>query len=177
VKRITVIESNIPIDLIIGLRDTFGLRRFIETGTCSGATTALAALAFPQVDTIEIVSSLYEDACERFRGCSHVRCHHGDTREWLRTLDIEAIEPALFYLDAHTPWDGCPIEVAYPLDEELRILGTLHSKHCIVIDDNAPENMRHALAGWIGEVFGSAQFCAIAPGPCDWKHWRLEATA
>ena len=168
---VTQIHSNFPVDLMIGLRNTFGLMRFIETGTSTGATTAMAALAFPRVDTVEFMGFKVSQSEIRFRGCPHVHCCHADTRDWLPKFDWPDLEPSLIYLDAHAPYNGCPTDVAFPLQEELEIIGGLHGKHCIVVDDNRPETLHVPFECPV--KFGTYQFVVLAPGPCGWKTWHL----
>jgi len=169
---VTQIQSNFPVDLMVGLRDTFGLKRFIETGTSTGATTAMAALAFPRVDTVELVAAKYQQSLARFKGCPHVHCYHGDTREWIQQFDWATLEPSLVYLDAHAPYPDCPFEVAFPLQHELNVIGRgLQGKHCIVVDDNRPDSL--AVPFDYPQQFGTSQFVALVPGPCDWQKWHL----
>lgn len=172
--QVTQISSNFPVDLMIGLRDTFGLRQFIETGTSNGHTTQMAALAFPKVQTIEINQKQQEASRRKFRNQPHVTCHLGDTRDWIKTLDFAAMPPTLIYLDAHCAGSDYPEESQLPLAEELSAIGSLYGKHCIVIDDNSPEVMEPLIKHLGGFVFGVKQFCVVTPQPCAWQLWQLE---
>jgi hypothetical protein len=160
---------------MVGLRDAFGLKCFIETGTNRGHTTQMAGLAFREVHTVEIDPERFAAAVEKFRGMPGVHCHLGDTRQWMRAAwDFAAMPPSLIYLDAHWPDGDWSDEVANPLAEELSIIGSLYGKHCIVIDDNSPADMEPLVKHFTPHVFGVKQFCVLAPGPCDWRNWTLE---
>jgi len=175
--------SNFPIELMLGLRDRFGLQQFVETGTCKGGTASLAALAFPSVKTVEISPERYYDVCKKFAHLQHVSCSQNDSRDFLKFFPWQRTRPALIYLDAHClPEDVSEADygpgVAKPLADELKIIGSLYGKHCLVIDDFPLEAVRPMLADWdcfifggSGEAPGSYQFSVAIPEPCEYEKW------
>jgi hypothetical protein len=174
-NHVTEIHSNFPISLMIGLRNRFGLQRFIETGTCWGGTASMAAMAFPMVDTVEIMAERYSNALMRFAEIPHVHCHLADSREFLRTFDWAQLSPSLIYLDAHCP-DGEPDPewkdgYATPLWDEFQIIGSLYRKHCIVVDDTPVAGTKQFVVGWDCFMFGTEQFSVLTPDSCNWELW------
>lgn len=169
----TEIHSNFPIALMLGLRDTFGLQRFVETGTCWGGTASLAALAFPRVDTVEIMPERHQAAVDKFAGCPNVICHLGDSREFVAGHDWPDMPPTLIYLDAHWPVGEFSYSPGFeaPLESELKSIGSLHGRHCIVVDDIAPEHFRPKVQGWDCHIFGTEQFCVMTPQACEYEGW------
>lgn len=182
--QLTNIHSNFLPAVMIGLRDAFGLQQFVETGTCTGGTSTLAALAFPKVLTAEIAPNLYEIAVANLRGLPNVKCLLSDSRDMLRATDWSAEPPTLFYLDAHRETggevDGYTYPVPCPLLEELKIIGGLYDRHCIVVDDYHLDYVLTVTANW-PQAYGfngkerfvpsHHRWCAITPGPCDWQQW------
>lgn len=127
------------LDLLRGMARA-SLTVFVETGTFEGRTTALAALRFPVVHTIELSPHYHVRALDRFRGQRHVRCHLGSSAEVVARLAQEIPEPAFWYLDAH--WfrpskRGLPpvAEGPLPLWGELAALAHRTVPDLIVVDD------------------------------------------
>lgn len=170
---VTEIVSNFPVGLMLGLRDHFNLKRFVETGTNRGDTTMMAAMAFGRVDTVEIDRERYAAACRSFASLGHVTCWLSESGAWFEEHASGLVEPTLFYLDAHG-LEHSSQDVNFPLKRELSIIGGLHEKHCIVIDDNPPEAVLPLVSGWDCFAFGTDQFCVFTPGPCSWKQWNLD---
>ena len=178
------IRSNLLPAVLTGLRDRFGLQQFVETGTCGGNTSTLAALAFPKVFTAEIMPHFHAIAKTALRGFPHVSCFLIDSRDMLRQTDWSAEPPTMFYLDAHRETsgevNGCTYPVPCPLLEELTIIGGLYGKHCIVIDDYFSDFISPVVSLWPNaHAFNGKErfepshhrWCAVTPAPCNWQDW------
>jgi len=132
----TELVSTLPTWLLTQLRDQFRLRYFVETGTCSGRTTQLAALAFERVWTVEYCRwSFSEQVQARLGRHPNVEIGIGDSRLFLHDLFSQLDQPTLFFLDAH--WSGQddqrpPVEC--PLIDELAML-QLEGRHVVIVDD------------------------------------------
>lgn len=91
--------------LLKDLRDFFGLKIFIESGTNFGNTSANAAQIFQKVYTVEIFPEFYANAQIRFKNHTNVFLLLGDSGVIFRDLIPEQREEGiLFYLDGH--FDG-----------------------------------------------------------------------
>jgi hypothetical protein len=133
------IRLGIPQDLAIKLRDTFGLRYFIETGTYKGGTAKWALQNFKKVWTIEGWPEYWEKAHASFGYLENINCLFGDSRDLLpKVLEEVGDEPALLWLDAHWLGNsvvsaGTPGECA--LKEELEAIKKSGVQHFVLIDD------------------------------------------
>lgn len=116
---------------------TFGLRLFVETGTCLGETAEWMARAGFRVWTIELDASLYTKARSRLARYPAVTVVKGDSADILPRLVHEIEEPALFWLDAHWSGEGTAREtVDSPVMCEIdSILRHRVTGHVILIDD------------------------------------------
>jgi len=167
--------SNLPRSVMLGLRDTFQLTQFMETGTCDGNTALMAAAAFSRVITIEIVPMYHSLALQKLSALGHVQAILGDSRDVLRSRDWSSEPPTLFYLDAHKTND---IPFMYPVNcpllDELRIIGGLHGKHCIVVDDYGIAAVNPVASEWECASYEHRHghtWSALTPVPCDWDGW------
>jgi hypothetical protein len=130
----------IPQNLALSLRDRFGLKYFVETGTYHGKTAAWAAQHFKRVWTIEINEEFHEEAKSLYGHMEKIAFVLGDSRIALPTILESLAIPTLFYLDAHWTPDlntPRPDHGECPLREELALIHA-HDKagmHVIVIDD------------------------------------------
>jgi len=120
----------------VWLRDTFGIRTFVETGTNEADTAVWAADEFEHVITIEGSESLHQTAVSTFGWRRNIRFVHGDSRrmlpEVLRRLDA----PAIFWLDAH--WCGMDTYGSgneCPVLDELKALNAWDTPHIVLVDD------------------------------------------
>jgi hypothetical protein len=93
------------------LRDRFGIKTIVETGTCLGSSTIFFAKHFENVITIEANLEYQEIAIERCKkeGIDNVEFLLGDSSKILfdsiRKLGNETV---MFFLDAH--WgNNCPL--------------------------------------------------------------------
>jgi hypothetical protein len=93
-----------PKALMLALRDAFGVRCFLETGTHQGATAARASQHFEHVVTIEASETLYRAAVAAHGHLDNLRLVLGDTRSVL-SGEVERLDgPAVVWLDSH--WSG-----------------------------------------------------------------------
>jgi hypothetical protein len=125
-----------PHKLILDLKDQFGVKQFIETGTFLGNTAVWAAAHFERVQTIEFSREIYEQTCAQHSNIPNINFHFGDSRAVLPTIMSGLTEPALFWLDGH--WSG---GLTYgetdecPLIDELEVINTSPHAHFLLIDD------------------------------------------
>lgn len=87
------------------LKEHFGLRSFVETGTHEGKGLDFAIeIGFEQYHSCDIVQKYAEPAFYKYGGNQgSVQIFHGDSLAFLRQLP-QGIGPTLFWLDAHQPW-------------------------------------------------------------------------
>jgi len=130
----------IPQNLALSLRDRFGLKYFVETGTHHGKTASWAAQHFKRVWTIEVDERFHREAKSLYGHQEKIAFVLGDSRVALPTIIESLAIPTLFYLDAHWTPDleiPRPDSGECPLLEELKLIHT-HERapmHVIVIDD------------------------------------------
>lgn len=132
------VHHGIPRKLALELRDRYGLKVFIETGSYVGGTLFWASFHFRKVIGIEI-SRFYYEFCKRTcGGAKNVVLIRGDSRiELSRALSL-AESPALVWLDAHWSSDleaDKPEMGECPLLYELMALNIDGRPHVILIDD------------------------------------------
>lgn len=129
-------RNGAPEDLVLLLKERFGLTHFIETGTCHGDTAAWAAKHFPKVTTVEFSEKFYKEASERYKHLSNIDFRFQDSREACRQLAPTLDRPALFWIDSH--WcgdDAFGKNDQCPLLEEIDILNQSKITHFLLIDD------------------------------------------
>jgi len=125
-----------PKQLVLDLRDMFGIRTFIETGTNKAETSVWASGEFEKVVTIEGYEPLYRRAVETFGDRKNIRFLLGDSRKHIIDICSSLTEPAVFWLDAH--WCG---EHTFGDADECPLLGELEAlnsspiPHVVMIDD------------------------------------------
>jgi len=61
-----IIRPGPPIDIILKLKETYGIKRFIETGSYIGDTAYWASKIFEQVITIEFLKNFYDQVIEKY---------------------------------------------------------------------------------------------------------------
>jgi len=132
------VHHGIPQKLALELRDSYGLKVLIETGSYVGGTLFWASQYFERVIGIEI-SRFYYEFCKRIcGGAKNVVLIRGDSRtELSRALSL-AKSPALVWLDAHWSSDlesKKPERGECPLLDELKALNADGRPHVILIDD------------------------------------------
>lgn len=142
-----------PRPLLQALRETAGLRVFVETGTAAGDTANMAGDVFDTVITLEADQATYEAAHERLSGRKGILPLYGDSRELLPNLLPRLAKPALFWLDAHFcggesfgRGDECPLLA------EIAAIVASPLTHILLIDDarlfTAPPPPPHVAAQW-----------------------------
>jgi hypothetical protein len=104
---------------------------FVETGTFRGDGVERALEDYRMVFSVEADETLYRHAIKRFAGNPRVKLVHGDSGEFLESLEI--FQPVVFYLDAH--WYGKGDETPLPLLRELRAISKRPYKDVVIIDD------------------------------------------
>jgi hypothetical protein len=87
---------------VLGLRDAFGVKSFVETGTYLGGTLAKLCDDFDSLDSIELSSDYYAHAMKRFAKQRRVRLTNADSASGLQVvLKRLSLDPAIIWLDAH----------------------------------------------------------------------------
>lgn len=129
------ISSNIPGPLVHRLRRKWRINFFVETGTCHGDTTELAAIMFDQVWSCDIDGDLIDKARERLHEYPGVSLSVESSPDFLRRIKPQVCQPVMYWLDAH--WCGGPTKPVRecPLLDELRAIETLNGHSVILIDD------------------------------------------
>jgi hypothetical protein len=142
-----------PRELISSLKQGFGIRTFVETGTHLGATAHWASELFESVVTVEMSEHYYRLAVERYGGNPRIKFIQGDSRVSLEKTIPGLAPPILFWLDAH--WSGgetAGVEAACPLLEELGVINRAAGDAFILIDDArmflAPPAPPHRAEQW-----------------------------
>ncbi len=141
-----------PPELAEMLRDTLGLKVFVETGTLTGLTTKWAADRFERAITIEASKHYFDMAQEDFKRYTNINAIFGDTSQELAKM-VGGLPPTLFFLDAH--WSGGETagqDSECPLLTELGLIMPWFRKHAIMIDDARlflqPPAYPHRLEEW-----------------------------
>ena len=146
------ISSNIPGPLVNRLRRKWRINFFVETGTCHGDTTELAAIMFDQVWSCDIDGSLIEQARTRLSQYPGVKLSVEASPDFLRRIKPQLCQPVMYWLDAH--WCGGPVKPAKecPLLEEIKAIQSLSGHSVILIDDieliESPPPSPHDPAQW-----------------------------
>ena len=127
----------VKIGMLAHYMRTYGLKKFIETGTFRGSTLhKMARLGF-DCTSIELADGLYEAAIAKFAHYPNVKLIHGDSGVVIPKILETLNEPALFWLDGH--YSGGPTaqgDKFTPVAEELdAILRHPISGHVVLIDD------------------------------------------
>jgi hypothetical protein len=144
--------GSIPSLLAAQLRDAFGLRRAVETGTYLGTGARTLAGIFDEVVTIELSPELAAQAQRSLDDCVNVSVIQGDSRVVLAKVVNDEI-PSLYWIDGH--WSGgltAGQESECPILEEISAIRQGPSDSCVLIDD-------------------ARLFVAAPPPPHDPAHW------
>ena len=141
--------------LIRYLKQLLPLSIFVETGTFEGESVAKARPFFEKLYTVELSDEYYAKAAERFKGCSDIYVHHGDSVQFLQKLRPELKDKSVIYwLDAH--WciaDGTAGHKSQcPLLHELEAIDNLNSQSIVLVDDAryflCPPPVPHEISQW-----------------------------
>ena len=130
------------------IRESHGLKSFVETGTGEGAAVRQALLSgFKSIHSIELVPELAAAARAKFSRHPEVHIHCGESAELLTGILKQLPEgPALFWLDAHFPgadygmgeYEGDPdVGRRLPLAREVEVIKAARKgeRDVILIDD------------------------------------------
>jgi hypothetical protein len=158
-KSTASIPCGPPESLVLQLRDSCGVRCFIEGGTFRAKTAKWAASHFRQVITIEASRILFDQLKPQHHVFPNINFLFGDTRDLLPAI-VEALDgPAVFWLDSHwSAGDTFGVNDECPLLKELEIIESSPREHIILIDDarlfTQPPPAPHDPAAWptFGEI-------------------------
>jgi hypothetical protein len=134
-QKVGLINQGVPEEYALLLRDEFGIRCFVETGTFYGRTAKWAAKRFERVVTIELSEPLYRHAAEALAPYDNVALLLGDTRQHLREL-APTLPPSIIWLDAH--YSGGATEGQgdeCPLLGEIEALAPAWERSYVLVDD------------------------------------------
>ncbi len=130
-------------------------RRFVETGTFRGDSTAIGLKVFEECWSVELSPALFEAARQRFADEPRLRLFQGESPAFLKS-QAEAFRssPTVFWLDAH--WCAADHTAGEdsqsPLLEELQALAPLHADGVVLIDDArlylSPPPAPHRVGDW-----------------------------
>lgn len=127
-----------PEELLLGIRNRFGIDTFVETGTYEGRTAAWASGHFRRVLTVELSPIMFDRAVVGLSRLGNVESANEDSVSFLRGVVDELDRPAIFWLDAHwcggAPTAGAPHSPC-PLLGELAEINRSPRDNFILIDD------------------------------------------
>lgn len=130
-------------ELLIYLGGLFGLKTFIETGTCDGGTLGGVYKYFDHCYSIELSDYYYKRSCERFLDIKNVHLIRGNSairlRQLLNDYRVVTKDDILIWLDAHSS-GGLTANEGDPLPEEIRTIVELSPDSLVVIDDEPNDN-------------------------------------
>ena len=151
----------LPPQMMRDLRDRYGLKQFVETGTASGRTAMQALAYFDQVTTCELSFAQFCVLKSRLPEPpppKRLILLNMDSPRMLRDVFANpGCLPALVWLDAHY-CGGPKLGPECPLLDELRAVGGTRGRHVILIDDARlfvnPPPPPHDASQWptIGEI-------------------------
>lgn len=87
--------------IVLEYASTFGVGTFIETGTYRGDMVYAMKNQFHAIISIELSTTLWKQAKDRFRDCPHIDIQQGDSGEVLPQLLSDISSTCLFWLDGH----------------------------------------------------------------------------
>jgi len=164
-----------PAELVLTLKQRYGVEHFVETGTYYAQTALWAAQHFKRVTTIEYSKGIYDEVCKKYGSSNpNIEFVFGDSKSQLKIIVPELKEPCIFWLDAH--WSGGKTYGAddeCPLITELEIINRSEMNHFIFIDDArlflSPPPRPHRVGQWpsISSIIsvlqsGKSRYIAIA---------------
>jgi predicted O-methyltransferase YrrM len=115
----------------------YGLKVLVETGTALGEMVEAMKYRFDKIYSIELSEEFFRDAKQKFASEEHIKLIQGDSGKVLERIMKELDQPALFWLDAHSPAGiNAKGDKISPIYEELtQILEAKDLGHVIIIDD------------------------------------------
>lgn len=120
---------------VLKLKEQFGIKSVIETGTYHGDTTIFFAENFSEVYTCELIEDNYKQALTRLNYYKNVSANLGGSETVLAPMIEAATKPVLIFLDAH--W------YKNPLLGELDIIAKAGIKPVLLIHDFKTDNPEH----------------------------------
>lgn len=140
---------------------------FVETGTCRGDTTRMAAAMFKAVYSIELSEEHFLAAKQRLGGLTNVSLVHGDTAEQLGMLAKSIDRPAVFFLDAHFAGGRTALaSTEVPFYDELSAIAQRPQGDLVIIDNLRPFGQSGVSGSEGSEVHPLMQF--------DWRPISLD---
>ena len=134
--------GELPVDLIMKLRQYGSVSTFVETGTYHGRTAFWAANVFEKIITIELSERLHQlvvaEATANMlpKGRQVTTFLQGDSKKCLKDIVGKLNAPAIFWLDAHySGADTAGTDCECPLLQELAAILDSDIDHYILIDD------------------------------------------
>ena len=150
-----LVEHGGPRDLILQLKQMFGVQNFVETGTNHATTSVWASDHFSRVVTIEGYKPLYASAIAKYGMISNLEFRLGDSGLILQEVLGSLNGPAIIWLDAH--WCGTETfgnSNECPVTAELQAINSAAVDHIILIDDARlflePPKPPHEASHWPG---------------------------
>lgn len=141
----------------LNMRDKYGIKTVVETGTYLSRTTKFLSEAFEKVYTIDIMEEFVDQAREKFAG-KNVECLCGNSLEVIEPVCqmIDKDEMVLFLLDAHGNYLGDLISLglrqdsgestAYysdefdinqcPTKQEIEVISRHFKDRCVIMVDD-----------------------------------------
>jgi hypothetical protein len=113
--------------IILNLKDKFGIKSAIETGTHKAGTTRWLSKNFERVYTVELMEEYFNISMEVLKGYTNTVLQLGDSVEWVERFLAETERTPLIFFDAH--W------YKNPLRGELEAVELSGRKPVIVIHD------------------------------------------
>ncbi len=167
-----------PAELMVRLRDQYGLQQFVETGTGNGDTAVKACEYFDLVTTCEIDrarASMLRAFLPKPKPPKQLLIVPMDSPVMLgQVFANPACLPALVWLDAHYS-GGVKLGPECPLLRELTAVGGTRGRHVILIDDYRlfanPPPPPHDSSQWptmqqIRDAVAAFDNDAV----CNWRH-------
>jgi hypothetical protein len=123
-------------EAIQAYKKAYSLETLIETGTFMGDMVEAQRKKFRTVISIELDTSLYQKAKERFSKASNVKILNGDSGEVIEGIVKELNSKALFWLDGHYS-SGITAKgvLNTPIIKELTYVLSSKIDHVVLIDD------------------------------------------
>lgn len=123
--------------ILKNIRDKFGLKILVETGTYYGDMVEAMKKYFDEIYSIELSKELYEKAKKRFNRDKKVNLIYGDSGIELENLIAQLKKPALFWLDGHySAGVTAKGHKDTPIYEELtHIFNSSQQDNIVLIDD------------------------------------------
>lgn len=115
------------------LRDKFGIKNAVETGSCLFTTTKWFSENFDLVYTFEVNSEYFNHGIQKVWDKTNINAYNCDSVEGLKMISGQITENTIFFLDAH--WgDNCP------LLREIEEISNFRIEPIIVIHDFKTDN-------------------------------------